>query len=312
MKTIVHLNASSLKSDFCCARRWYLTVVEGYRKDIRYNDTEYGSAFHRFISTWKQTGDLQEGLQAGQKYFTSREWTIRQGKKYLTKEHLYQTCMGYWCKYEKDEFQTLTHDGKPLVELKFAIPYYTDDHVEILLEGTIDDLCKNSRGCYAIRDYKTSAKDGDDKIDDYLRGYELSTQLMYYTYAVQWYAQKYPNSIFAEFAKTRFACFIDGIFLCGAAKPATFARSDMIWPDKKMEEFERLLQGACRKISGIVKAGVRPDREGMINGYCFGHFKCPFFGVCSSADDMIADAVLAQRFIQVPYEPLKIGVIEEV
>lgn len=312
MKKLIHLNASSLKSEFCCSRRWYLTVIEGYRKSIRYNDTEYGTAFHAFIKSLRQTGDLNTSLRAATDYYTSQEWTIRKtpNKSYLTKEHLYKTCTDYYFKYEHDEFKTLVHNGKPLVELKFAIPYYTDDHVEILLEGTIDDLCKNVRGCYAIRDYKTSAKSGEE-IDNYLRSYKLSTQLMYYTYAINWYAKQYPDSVFAEFARTRYASFIDGVFLCGASKPAVFERSDMIWLDKSMVEFEELLQGACRKISEIIQLGDRPAREGMINGYCFGHFRCPYFNVCAADDPMHAEIILKRDFIQKPYEPLKIGTEHE-
>lgn len=307
-KTIIHLNASSLKSEFACGRRWYLTVVEGWKSKLTYNDTEYGSAFHRFVSTWRQTGDEWEGISAAMAYFAkaAKTYTIRDQKDYLTREHLHATCQDYALRYANDEFQTLRLGDKALVEQKFCIPYFTDAHVEILLEGTIDDVCKNPRGCYAIRDYKTTAV---RDVNGYLKGYELSTQLMFYYKAVKWYATQYPDSILADFAGTNFACFIDGVFHRGASKPSEFIRSDMMFYDTaKIAEFETLLQRACLKISDMVKANIRPMREGMINGYCFGHFKCPYFLACAATDARTEQYLLEHMFKQVPYEPLKIGV----
>ena len=305
-KKIIHLNASSLKSDSACWRRWWLTVIEGYRKDGVNNDTEFGTSFHKYRSTLALTGDPLQAHAAAKQSWLRANPTIKRDKQYITLPYMLKACLQYDARYARDEFVTLDHNGKKLVELKFCIPYYVDDHVEILLEGTIDDLCKNRRGCYAIRDYKCTAS-GDP--DEFMRSYELSTQLMFYYHAVKWYAKTYPNSIFAEFGSTNFACFIDGVFMRGKDKPVEFERSDMIFfKPERIAEFERLLQETCKRISQLVQCGTRPDRYGIINGYCFGHFKCPFFNVCAAPDERVEQFLLDRDYVQKPYEPLKIGV----
>lgn len=308
-KVIVHLNASALKSDLVCGRRWFLHCQEGWTGTRKYNDTEYGTAFHKFVAKYREMPEEPDfAVAAAIKHYKSQNWTVRDGKAYLTISHLASTCHDYANFYSKDEFQTLKHKGKPLTEVKFAIPYYVDDHVEIILEGTIDDLCKNSRGCFCIRDYKTTAS---RDAETYLNGYRLSTQLYTYCKAIRWYAEAYPNSIIAEFASTKFGCFIDGIFLRGNSSPVDFIRSDIFYfSESAMAEFEELLQATCRRISSYIQAAKRPAREGLINGACFTGFACPFFGACVHGDERYADAFLKQHMKQVAYEPLRVGLEE--
>lgn len=304
-KPIIKLNASSLRES-ACWRRWWMTVMDGYRQELMPNDVEYGSAFHTFIATAKKTGELLLGQKAAKDYM-KKPMIVKPKKKYMTTEHLLATCFEYWDKYGdgKDEHETITHNGKLLVELEFSIPYYQDSHCEILLEGTIDDLCKTKRGGYAIRDYKTTTV---SDTGDYLRGYELSTQLMFYRKAIMWYGATYPDSVFAQFAATNFALFIDGVFLRGEKGEREFIRSDMLFVEpEKADEFDRMLDRTCKHISELVQAGALPDREGMINDACTTKYgRCKFFNYCSAKDSVIRAHVLKRDFIQRSYDPLAI------
>jgi len=214
--------------------------------------------------------------------------------------------MGLLDYLEASDFETLINPttGQPLVELKFEIPYYTDEFCEVYLCGTIDDLCKHRSGCYAVRDYKTTSV-WDSK--DYLLGYALSPQLMFYRMAVEWHAAQYPNSIFAEMiSKGTLACFVEGIFLNGKDKePVYLASEKHQFTDDKMEEFKTLLNKQIKRLVTHVSAGVKPYREGMFNGACQTVYgKCKFFHVCNALDEVHAQHLLNNNFVQKPYDPL--------
>lgn len=308
-KQTIRIDASSLKHSYCL-RHFYLDVVEGFTWHQSNNDMEFGNAFHTFKNTLALTNNLGAALLAAREYY-SRPMTIKSNKKYLTLNYLLTVCQdyeSYWS--DRNEFETLVCEGRPLSELRFSIPYYSDDFVEIKLCGTIDDLCKHKRGCYAIRDFKTTSS-GD--IDEYFAGYELSTQLMVYYLAVQFYAKMYPNSIWSEVVKTKFACFIDGIFLRGKDKPVEFKRSDMIFfSDERVEEFNAMLTEKCKQLAAFV-ASIKdpndlPKREGLLNGSCHMTFgPCKYFKVCAAPDEIAGRFILNNNFARREYNPLTHG-----
>lgn len=308
-KQIIRIDASSLKWSYCM-RLFYLSAVEGYKTPLSNNDTEFGSAFHAFKNTLTQTGDLVSSLVAAKEYY-SRPMNVKKTKSYLTLSYLLSVCQDYVSHWEnREEFETVKFNGKPLSELRFSIPYYTDDSVEIKLCGTIDDICKHKMGCYAIRDFKTTSV-GD--IDEYFAGYELSTQLMVYYMAVKFYAELYPDSIWSEICRTNFACFIDGVFTRGKDKPAEFKRSNMIFfSQEKVLEFNSMLTEKCKIISKMIQQikdpNDLPPREGLLNGSCHTIFgPCKFFRVCAAPDEIAGRYILNNNFTQKEYNPLTHG-----
>src|SRR6266576_2163614 len=148
-KKIIKLDASAL-SQSSCLLRFKRIVLEGYTDKIPYNDTQYGSAFHKFMATMQETnGDFARAIIETNELF-NRPCNIR--KKHLTELHLNKTCIDYWQHFQqKDTFQVMqSSDGKPLVETDFAIPYFENDKYVVMLQGTIDKHGKFQNGCYAI------------------------------------------------------------------------------------------------------------------------------------------------------------------
>lgn len=305
MKKHIRLDASALKES-ACGRKLYWTTVDGYREEKNTNDVEFGSAFHEFIKVMKETGDIVLAYDAARKRYDV-PMVIKDRKDYMTVEYLLALCGKYWSQYvAKDQFETLIHNGKPLVELKFSYPYYVDDEIELSLCGTIDDVCKHRHGTYAIRDYKTTSV---YKKDEYLSGYALSPQLMFYRLVVSLYAQAYPDSIFAGIDKHGFSCFIEGVFLQGATKEPEFKRSEMfIFPNEQMAEFRRRLDFSIQRIIADVKAGKVPEREGMINGACTTVYgPCKFAVACKQQTERGQQQMLDRFFIKREYNPLTFG-----
>lgn len=307
MKTHIRLDASALKES-SCSRRLVWTTVDGYREEKNSNDIEFGSAFHEFIKVMKETnGNYAEATMAAVNRYNVPMYIKDRRKDYMTAQYLQVLCFKYWEQYvAKDQFETVVIDGKPLVELKFSYPYYVDDEVEVSLCGTIDDVCKHRHGTYAIRDYKTTSV---YKKDEYLSGYALSPQLMFYRMVVSLYAKTYPDSIFAQINKHGFSCFIEGVFLQGATKEPEFKRSELfIYTPEQMNEFQKLVDRKVRQLVELVKAGVVPDREGMINGACQTVYgPCKFAIACKQQTSVGVGHMLNRFFIKREYNPLAFG-----
>ena len=304
-KLILQLNASALRESSCMLRL-YRTVVEGYSAPHATNDVEYGSAFHLFVSTMKQTkGNLGLSLCAAQKRF-SVPMIVKPQKKYMDLVHLLKTCQDFWANFgAKDDFITMDDvEGKPMTEVKFSWPYYCDDQVEVNIVGTVDDLCRHRRsGAYAIRDYKTTSS--YDAIE-YLRGYKLSPQLLTYRLIIRYYAKKYPESVFAEMERNGCLVFIDGVFIHGKDKPIEVIRSECEpIAEDKLVEYEKLLAKKVAELVAVVKDPSLLSRDGLLNGSChtiYGH--CKFFDACSAPDSIARDHVLRKNFVKKPYDPL--------
>ncbi len=304
-KVILRVDASALKES-ACTRRFYWNCVAGYRARLNTNDIEFGSAVHEFIRVMKcNPGRYDLAVKAAQdRYKVPMEQ--KPDKVYMTAEYLTKTCMNFWQQWvEKDDYQTLVVNGQPLVEQKFSYPYYVDDVVEVLLCGTIDDLCQHkSTNAYGIRDYKTTSV---YKKDQYLAGYMLSPQLMFYRLIATYYGRTYPESVLGQLATKGAACFIDGIFLQGASKPAEFKRSEIFqFNERQMLEFEKLVAERIQNLVKYVKADILPAREGMINGACQTVYgQCKYFGPCTQSDEVGEYHMLNRYFIQQEYNPLQ-------
>jgi hypothetical protein len=309
MKQIIHLNASALKYA-SCIRKLEWTIISGYKTGDVLNDIEFGTAFHEFIKVMRlnpQRFDLATAA-ALKKWKDAQDagMRVKYNKTYMNENYLIKTCLDYWNQVaEKDLFQTVIgSDGLPICEMQFAIPYYSDDKYEVLLCGTIDDICKHQTGTYAIRDYKTTAS-FDHK--EYLEAYALSHQLMFYRFVVKLYAQWYPESIWAEMHHRGIACFIDGIFVRGRDKAVEFHRSAMFqYTEQQLAEFEQGLNAIIKRIVDRFSNPVNfPPREGMINSSCSGIYgKCHFFNVCSQPDEVASQHILNRYFKQETYNPL--------
>jgi hypothetical protein len=314
-KTIIKLDASAL-SQSACLLRFKRIVLDGYTEKLSFNDTQYGSAFHKFIAVmYESEGDFGKATFAAQELF-ARPCIVRNGKKHLNELHLTKTCIDYWQHFQStDNFEVLKSENKPLVEIDFAVKYYEDDKYIILLTGTIDKLGRFKNGCFAIGDYKTHSlwavtdkinKSFEDiYIKTYFKQYEISNQLRFYSFVTKLLGQENPNSVFGLFNDHPFGVFIDGIFLSGT-QSSRFARSDVFFfSENEMVSYRESLD---QKISDLIFLANYQDyklTDGIIQGTCNeGKFPCKFLNVCSNQDETIRKIVLKNEFTQKPYDPL--------
>ncbi len=310
-KTILKLNVSAIKGP-ACALRLHYDVIDGYKETLNNNDIEFGQAFHLFVKTMKLTkGDYAVSTEAARQYF-NRPTRVKKGKEWLTENYLVATCFAYWEAQMRDGWTTVVRgpERTPVVECKFAIPYYADEHTEVILCGTIDDICQRGpQGMFAIRDYKTTSVWNKD---EYLANYRLSAQLKFYRFILKRYAQLYPDSIFHTIDERPVGVFIQGIFL-GKDKPATFEISEVfVYSEQEMTEFESMLKTYVlhflATLDFLKNTGLKhPLREGTLNGACHTQYgMCKYALACGAVDEVARGHVLRNNFIQVPYDPLNL------
>jgi hypothetical protein len=309
-KLIVMLDASAFKES-ACIRRLFFTTVLGYRGKINANDIEFGTAFHRFKAHWRLHGDdgLHEALTIAKEYYETTPMHVKYNKKYMTSDFLWNTCLGYYMKYREDNDleKILDDDGKPLVEIKFAFPYYVDDVCEIIMTGTKDEFGKIKNGLYCIDDVKTSSA---SNISEYLEPYKLSPQLLFYNWAIVKYAEAHPESIYRKAVDYGICGRIDGVFLHGKDKPVEYIRSEVFrFNAKALREFDMLVSKRTMELVACIHDWKNnktfPIREGMLNEACSTKFgPCKYFAACATPDDVTCDIILNSNFIRQPYNPL--------
>ena len=138
---------------------------------------EYGTAYHKALEEFYSSGDKTAALNRALEHYSNPEIVVPE-TDWRTSGHLANCLNQYFENYaEIDGLVVDRHMGEPLLEMKFAYPFYTNGTVDVLLCGTIDFL-----GTYfgenIICDHTSTAVTA---IDRYLNAYRMSTQLMAYT-----------------------------------------------------------------------------------------------------------------------------------
>ena len=327
-KQIIFLNSSAVRVS-SCMRRLYLTIISGYKKKINSQSIEFGSAFHLCAKVTELTeGNIGRGVQAACKYYRETPYEAEDKKKYLDESYLTTVCLNWFDEfYMQDNFITLrdinqpawtvgdievvSSLGKPLVEVKFEIPFYSSDKIDVIITGTIDRIAQHKTSkLLAHPDYKTT---GSWNSEEYLRGYVLSGQLYMYALALRKTLDMCnEQSVLYPFKNKKFGSFIDGIFLSAPSTkiPPRFIRSEaFIFTENQLNDFEKCLLDLCYRLEAQLNFSTEiPLPDGLLNDSCsenkFGG-KCNFFNYCACGDKIAQEHVLRKEFIQEPYGPTK-------
>lgn len=314
-KTTILLNASAYKRS-ACMRKLFNTVIMGYRKPINNISIEWGSSFHLFKAKFRELGPsgFLEAAEAAKEYFLKTPHYSSYQTKYLENpEYLWSACLAYYTRYLNDDFETVKDDkGKPLIELKTALPYYVDDDVEVIMMGTIDEIGKIKSGVYCVADVKTTSM---ADVEKFFTNFRMSPQLLFYGWQVMQYAKAFPDSIFNKIVQSGFGYFIDGVFQRGKDKPVELVRSDVkMYSQRDIDEMDYLIKKTTMELVDAVKeykaTGVIPLRFGMLNGACSADFGCEYLPACATDDDITYELVMEQHFTQIPYNPANFGGVE--
>lgn len=318
MKRIVYIDASSLKSDSLCTRRYLLHIVRGYTIGLRAANYKagYGTAFHSFLQYYygvepKLRGDIMGtlktvGLQAYAKYEPHVD--MSSVFEFRTSDHLGKVIDAYHARYQRgDSVTPLPFDipapklsghllegeiatpteGK-LLEQKFCLPWYEDDNLIIYLAGTID-LVADYHDKVIIVDHKSTSTP-QRNIDQFFREFEMNIQTQFYV----WIFRKLSGM------KSYVPIMINGIFIkkptikvteAGGFDGVHFQRSQLIeYTNEQMAQFEDWLLDKLSKLLAMLKLydkDLETSNDPIELGppeyaACQTRFgTCPFFELCA-------------------------------
>lgn len=336
-KRIFRFDASLMKQS-SCDLRIKLISFDGYREKKIFNDTLYGTSFHKFSSRmYESGGDFAQAVLAA-KQVINKPCVIRDKKEHLTEQHLLKTCFDFWQKFETnnnnfhllinpkaicwkcngtsteetfcDVCKSTHHIESPMVEQSFEITVRETDDYVIKACGTIDKIGKFTNGCYAIGDIKTTSS---WDIKKFLAKWKLNPQLKFYIWAIHRMHQDNPNSILSEMCKTKIGAFIDGVFLKSKTE-TLFERSEVyIYSDTERELFSRMLEKKIDQLEALIQDYLNNRfiyPTGIMNESCNKLFPCSFYNYCAAPDDIAAQHVLTNNFRQRVYDPLNFGADE--
>lgn len=286
-----------------CILDFHRTVVEGY-KSPNNPAAIYGIALHKFVDTmFKTSGHWAQSFMAMKNAFNVEKEQPEKRKLYLMDEkHLMHSATLLWDYVEADSnYELLELDGKPCSEQNFSIKYYEDDHIIVLLEGTLDNIGQIVNGCYAVRDWKTTSS---WDVQKYLKSYELSRQLKFYRLALKLIAQREPESVLGKIGATRVGTFVTAIFLKTNSSDIEVKSTEVFqYSEKDMNDFQMMLDDYIKKVSFHISTGYLP-KEGIITGACQRPWGfCNFWNVCKCPED-IGEILLKRDFKKVPFTPL--------
>lgn len=309
-KQLILLDQSAIDK-LVCPILFYNTVVKGLRLAENTVSIEFGQAFHRFRKIFRDKGDIGVAIREAVNYFNTTPKRYGKMNAYLTSAYLISVCCEYASVYEKDVVKPVRIsdedaklqglDSTALLEMKFAIPYYIDDSIEVLLVGTIDEISEVSSGIFLVTDCKTTS---NFKIDNFLEKYRISRQLMFYVFVLEQYAKQYPNSIFPDMVHRGIGAQIDGIFLAGKDK-FTLKRSDIfLFKEDLMSEFRAMIDNCIKRIIWIMEHTDNLPREGIMYNICSTYDGCVFFQLCAAPDKVTAEIIEGQIYKVKEYNPM--------
>ena len=290
---IIKLDAS-LYSNSSCLRKLYYTGIRGLRTEGRDFKMEYGTAFHKAMQVWYATKNKEDALDIAIKHYSDPTIHIPE-TDWRDIGHLVATLTQYFKHYKADGLEVAHINEKPLLEQRFAVPYTTDKRlVDVILCGTID-MIGTLNGMPVICDHKTTSMASPD---NYLAAYNLSPQLMFYTYI---YHKLFPDE--------KRGSIINGIFLSRTGK-TKFKRSPIIeFTDEMINNFETHLQSIINTLmTGVQKIIKGHSIEEIFStnfNCCNAKFGiCKYAPLCTTPGQYNKESIIDTMFETLSYNPL--------
>ena len=294
---IVKIDASLYTQSACPRRMWYMGG-RGLRYDGKSHKMEYGTAFHKALQEYYTTFNTTKAVAVAVEHYAQPDIHIPDND-FRDIGHLIATLHQYFTEYEViDGLRPVMDDDGPLLEQRFAIPYFTDGNLlDVVLCGTVD-MIGTFNGINVIVDHKTTAL---MQVEKYLDSYQNSPQMMFYSMI---YKQLFPNE--------ERGVVINGIFLSRTGKNK-FQRSTIItFPNHVLNEFAAHLHNVITDFANglyaVIADGKDPEKEFLPNFNCcqtkFG--ECSFSPVCTTPRQDDRETLVTSLFTTTnTYDPLK-------
>ncbi len=315
-KKIIYMDASTLKDSACLKKVWFNNIKGFKRKgeEAKNFKAAYGTAVHKALELYYCGRSVVDCIKAAIHYYNEfeTEALMSDWSNWLHTEHLRQTLTLYFLLHPLGEcgIDVLKDgDGKPILEQKFCLPYWSNDEYELALTGIIDMQC-NYFGTRSILDHKTHSLtmfDGKNPVKKFLSRFKMNVQTQFYSMIDKllnkrsFYLPVVVNGFFMKkpTEKAAKAGVFDGVLL-ERGGPIEYS-------DAQMHEFANWLE---QKLALVTKLLSTTDPEkAFFNTFerscCDNYGGCKYYGVCETSDLTTQYLTLGSDFDTVEYNPLK-------
>ncbi len=296
MKRIIRLDSSTAEYAHCL-RKVQLINRQGYTPKESSAPLDFGQGLHRAIGAWTSDRVRPETLKSASHYsqmaldYYVGRMCIKipprdpDNLRVCVEEYIERYTFG-------DQFTPLVaEDGNVAVELPFAIPFYSNEHTDVLLTGVIDAVGTWGGRDFCFKDIKHSST---TRIEDHLNNSVNRPQFHVYAWALQYegYCEYYPPVV------------VDAIYIAKTRRGAQFRRRG----PEPMEP--HMVENTMRNMRHLARVLAElPEDEPWPENYnsCDGKYRmCEFANVCQlphASQQMPLDVLFDRR----EYNPATFG-----
>lgn len=265
-----------------CPRKYFLTMIEGWRKKDESVHLIFGSHFHKALERFDlfkaQGADDEEAIDASINLLLQETFGWVSNHPNKNRDTLLRSVIWYWEQYPKDIAKTvLLGNGKPAVELSFrfdtGIPCTSD--VDYMLSGHMDRLV-DFDGTRYVMDRKTT---GGSLSSYYFNQYNPDNQMTLYSLA----------------SKIVYDMPVAGVIIDAAQIAVgftSFARGITTRSEGQLNEWMQDLDIWFTTAAYYAEKNLWPMNEKSCNNY----------GGCAFKDICNKDPVVREKFLETDFE----------
>lgn len=182
---VLVIDNSRLEPFTTCPRLAQYRVVRKRTLSRSHSSLEFGKALHKAMEvryTHPDINDPSDELFTRQVEVLQKDFEkiILEPDDFRTLDRAIDIVQKYNSYYRIEPFVVATKDGKPYVELSFAIPLGEVDGIKIIWTGRIDLVIQDDKGFF-VMDHKTTSMLGATYFQDFL----ISQQMIGYVFSAR-------------------------------------------------------------------------------------------------------------------------------
>ena len=208
---------------------------------------------------------------------------------YRNLDYAHRLMKKYLSEYPRESFDIMMVEGKPQLEVTFALPLGLIGDIQVIITGKIDLIYRRGES-YGIMDHKTSSVLGPT----YYESLDMSTQPMTYLWAAK---QIYgpPADIVFNVVGTR-APRKDGSI------NFEFTRHQIAYNPEKIEEWRQEVLTNIAVYHSLYQQGKTTRNTNQ----CIGKYgRCPYLDVCSLPKNQRMQMLQSNLYKDVTWNPLE-------
>lgn len=272
-----------------CPRKYYYSMIEGWRGRSESVHLKYGLFYHAGLESYdkrRATGEDHETALRGvvkSVLIDSFPWPFDHSSK--TRETLVRSIIWYLEQFKDDPARTVQlNSGRPAVELSFRMDlgHHSSSGVDYILCGHLDRVV-DFNGLTFVMDRKTASS---TLASNYFEKFDVDNQMSLYSIA----------------ARVLYNMPIRGVIIDAAQIAVGFTRFVRGFTYRTPAQLEEWLSDTKSWLD-LAETYARKGHWPMNDKSCDKYGGCPFRKVCSK-DPGVRDIILESDFVREPWNPL--------